>query len=65
VDELKHWAWPLAFAFVGMCATIAYYNVYAPKDAQIVCIEQRGKWVASWSMHRSTCEFPTAATTAK
>jgi hypothetical protein len=58
-----NWAWPAAFAFVGMCAAIAYANVYAPpeRDARVVCIEQRGKWVSSaWGMSYSTCDFSTA-----
>ena len=63
---MPHYVWAAAFAFVGMCAAIAYSTVYAPpepKSAQVVCIEQRGKWIASWStVERGTCEFaPTAA----
>jgi len=59
-----YWAWPTAFAFVGMCASIAYYNTHAPAErtAQIVCIEQHGKWNASgWGEHWSTCDFPSTA----
>ena len=61
-------AWPAAAAFVGMCAAIAYANVHAPepKTAQVVCIEQRGKWVPSgWGMPLGTCEFSPAAAMSK
>lgn len=56
-----NWAWPAAFAFVGMCAAMAYATVYAPveKHPQVICIEQRGKWVrGGWGI--ATCEFPPA-----
>lgn len=40
-----HLGWACAFAFVGLCAAVAYYNTHAPvppapaKTAQIACIE--------------------------
>lgn len=56
-----NYAWPAALAFASMCAAIAYGTVYSPpgpKSAQIVCIEQRGKWVGSgWGPGHGTCEF--------
>lgn len=57
-------AWPAAAAFVGMCAAIAYavVNTPAEKSAQVTCIEQRGKWIASnWGPSNSTCEFQPVA----
>ena len=41
----QHLAWAAAFAFVGLCAAVAWSTVNVPpvRDAQIVCIEQRGK----------------------
>lgn len=61
-----NYAWPAAFAAIGIAAAIAYAAVHGPqeKTPQIVCIEQHGKWVGSgWGDRSSTCEFPT--TTAK
>jgi hypothetical protein len=58
---VNHAAWAAAFAFVGLCAAFAYGTVYAPptKTVQVVCIEQRGKWVWESTWHqRGTCEFP-------
>ena len=60
-----NFVWPLAFAFAAMCAAIAYVEVYAPKpkSAQIICIEQHGKWRGSgWGVTFGTCEFPPIAT---
>lgn len=68
---MHHYAYAAALAFVGMCAAIAYAAVNAPptppkKDAQIICMEQRGKWVGSgWGGGLSTCEFPAASTASK
>jgi hypothetical protein len=61
--QVIHLAWAAAFAFVGLCAAIAYYNVHAPaaRDPQTVCFEQRGKWAGGWSTRGSTCEFPSTA----
>ena len=53
-------AWPAAFAFAAMCAAIAAASIYSPpplKDAMVVCIEQRGRWVNAFP-RGSTCEFP-------
>lgn len=56
-----NYAWPAAIAFIGMCFAIAYANTHAqpPKDAQVACIEQHGKWVRDW--WDGTCEFPPTA----
>ena len=59
-----NFAWPVALAFVGMCAAIAYATVNTPtgKSAQVVCFEQHGRWVPSnWGDSHATCEFPSAA----
>ncbi len=60
-----NYAWPAAFAFVGMCIAVAYAVVNGPpaeKSPQIVCFEQHGKWIPSgWGTLNATCEFPTAA----
>lgn len=59
-----NYAWPAAAAFAAMCAAIAYATVHTPppppkpKTAQVVCIEQRGKWNGSgWGEGLGTCEF--------
>ena len=60
-------AWPISFAFVGLCVAIAAGAIFAPRsqpapprpDPQVACIEQRGKWIGSgWGMILGTCEFP-------
>lgn len=63
-----NYAWPAALAFAAMCAAVAYAMVHTPpspphKDAQIVCFEQRGKWVGGgWGGSLAgTCDFSATA----
>jgi hypothetical protein len=53
--------WPLAFAFVGMCAAIAYVNAHAPlqEDPKVLCTKMRGEW-SGWS---GSCIFSKQAET--